>query len=198
MATTVERSYRAPSPRDGHEQRHRLGLDVQGAKAVAAEGAPRSTASMRPRPPLGPSSARLTTLGAVELSRLSPRSKTSRLSRVARGAVERGVLSATASSTAVPATCIGRGRRLAQAQKLSRRPLRRAPPWSAPALTITSGGKTFNVVIDSTNNTVLQDRGRDQFVRRRHQGGRDRDQQRERHGDSDAHGAHQRHREHSR
>jgi flagellar hook-associated protein 2 len=163
MATTVTSAATAP-PLQGTITSNGTGsgLDVQGIvqKLVAAEGAPQST---RLDAAEASAQAKLSALGSLRSALSSFQDSLAKVKDLTtfqgRTVVlsSEEFLSATASSTAVPATYSVEVEQLAQAQKLQSTSF----PSSSTVvgtgtLTITSGGKTFNVVIDSTNNTVAK------------------------------------------
>ena len=163
MATTVTSAATAP-PLQGTVTSNGTGsgLDVQGIvqKLVAAEGAPQST---RLDAAEAAAQAKVSALGSLRSALSSFQDSLAKVKDLTTFQGRKVVLSseeflsATASSTAVPATYSVEVEQLAQAQKLQSTSFASSSAVvGTGTLTITSGGKTFNVVIDSTNNTVAK------------------------------------------
>jgi flagellar hook-associated protein 2 len=163
MATTVTSAATAP-PLQGTITSNGTGsgLDVQGIvqKLVAAEGAPQSTrldaAEARVQ-------AKLSALGSLRSALSSFQDSLTKVKDLTTFQGRKVVLSsedflsATASSTAVPANYSVEVEQLAQAQKLQSTPFASSSTAvGTGTLTITSGGKSVDVVIDSSNNTVAK------------------------------------------
>ena len=161
MATTVSSAATAP-PLQGTITSNGTGsgLDVQGIvqKLVAAEGAPQSTRLDAAEANVQAKLSALGSLRAALSSFQDSLAKVKDLSTFQGRTVtlsSEDFLSATASATAVPATYSVEVEQLAQAQKLQSTSFASSStPVGTGTLTITSGGQSFNVVIDSTNNTV--------------------------------------------
>ncbi len=161
MATTVTSAATAP-PLQGTITSNGTGsgIDVQGIvqKLVAAEGAPQSS---RLDAAEATAQAKLSALGSLRSALSSLQDSLAKVKDLTTFQGRKVVmsseefLSATASSTAVPASYSVEVEQLAQAQKLQSTPFASSStPVGTGTLTITSGGKSFDVVIDSTNNTV--------------------------------------------
>jgi flagellar hook-associated protein 2 len=161
MATTVTSAATAP-PLQGTVTSNGTGsgLDVQGIvqKLVAAEGAPQST---RLDAAEAKAQAKLSALGSLRSALSGFQDSLAKIKdlttfqgrKVVQSSEE--FFAATASSSAVPATYSVEVEQLAQAQKLQSTPFASSSTAvGTGTLTITAGGQTFNVVIDSTNNTV--------------------------------------------
>jgi flagellar hook-associated protein 2 len=161
MATTVTNAAAAP-PRQGTITSNGVGsgLDVQGIvqKLVAAEGA---APSARLDTAEADAQAKLSALGSLRSALSSFQDALTKVKDLTTFQGRKVVpssedfLSATASASAVPASYSVEVEQLAQAQKLQSTPFASSSTAvGTGTLKITVGGQSFNVVIDSTKNTV--------------------------------------------
>lgn len=161
MATTVSSASTAP-PLQGTITSNGTGsgLDVQGIvqKLVAAEGAPQSSRLDAAEADV---QAKLSALGSLRSALSSFQDSLAKVKDLTTFQGRKVVLSsedfvsATASSTAVPASYSIEVEQLAQAQKLQSASFASSSTAvGTGTLTITSGGQSFGVVVDSTHNTV--------------------------------------------
>jgi len=161
MATTVTSAAAAP-PLQGTITGNGVGsgLDVQGIvqKLVAAEGA---APSARLATAEADAQAKLSALGSLRSALSSFQDAVTKLKDL-NGFQGRQVVTsskdfftATAGTTALPATYEVEVEQLAQAQKLQSTPFATATTAvGTGTLRITTGGQNFDIVVDSTNNTV--------------------------------------------
>jgi flagellar hook-associated protein 2 len=161
MATTVSSVTTAP-PLQGTITSNGVGsgIDVHGIvqKLVTAEGTPQSTRLDAAEADV---QAKLSALGSLRSALSGFQDSLAKVKDLATFEGRTVVLSsedffsATASSSAVPASYSIEVEQLAQAQKLQSTSFAStSTAVGTGTLTITSGGQTFDVVIDSTNNTV--------------------------------------------
>jgi flagellar hook-associated protein 2 len=161
MATTVTSTAAAP-PLQGTITSNGVGsgLDVQGIvqKLVAAEGAPKSA---RLDSAEADAQAKLSALGSLRSALSTFQDAVTKLKDI-NGFQGRQVVtssedffSATASTTALPATYEVEVEQLAQAHKLQSTPFASGSAVvGTGTLRITTGGQNFDIVVDSTNDTV--------------------------------------------
>jgi flagellar hook-associated protein 2 len=161
MATTITSAATAP-PLQGTITSNGTGsgLDVQGIvqKLVDAEGAPTTSRLDAAEADV---QAKISALGSLRSALSSFQDSLSKIQDITtfegRTVVQssQDFFSATASASAVPASYAVEVEQLAQAQKLQSTPFASSSTAvGTGTLTITAGGQSFNVVIDSTNNTV--------------------------------------------
>ncbi|HUL82004.1 MAG TPA: flagellar filament capping protein FliD [Gammaproteobacteria bacterium] len=159
MATTVTGASTAPLTGTLTSNGVGSGLDIQGLvqKLVAAEGAPKSA---RLDSAEADAQAKLSALGSLRSALSSFQDAVEKLKSVDAFSTRQVVASskdfftATAGTSALPATYAVEVEKLAQAQKLQSQPVASATAVGTGTLTITSGGENFDIDIDSTNNTI--------------------------------------------
>jgi len=161
MATTVSSAAAAP-PLQGTIASNGVGsgIDVQGIvqKLVQAEGAPQTA---RLDTAEADAQGKISALGSLRSALSSFQDAVTKLQNI-NGFEGRQVVtssdeffSAIARTTALPASYEVEVEQLAQAHKLQSTPfVSSSTPVGTGTLRITTGGQSFNVVIDSTNNTV--------------------------------------------
>ena len=161
MATTVTSAAGAP-PLQGTITSNGVGsgLDVQGIvqKLVQAEGAPATARLDRAE---ADAQAKISALGSLRSALSTFQSAVAKLQDI-HGFEGRQVVTssddffkATARTTAVPATYDIEVEQLAQAHKLQSTPFASSSTViGTGTLRITTGGQSFNIVIDSTSNSV--------------------------------------------
>jgi flagellar hook-associated protein 2 len=161
MATTVTNASSAP-PLQGTITSNGVGsgLDVQGIvqKLVTAEGAPKSALLDSQE---ADAQAKISALGSLRSTLASLQDAVTKLKSLS-GFEGRTVstssedfFTATAGTTALPATYEVEVEQLAQAQKLQSTPFASATTAvGTGTLRITTGGQNFDIVVDSSNKTV--------------------------------------------
>jgi flagellar hook-associated protein 2 len=159
MATTVSGASAVPTTGTLTSSGVGSGLDIQGLvqKLVTAEGAPKTA---RLDSAEADAQAKLSALGSLRSALSSFQDAVDKLKTQSVFSGRTVVTSsndfftATASSSALPATYSVEVEQIAAAQKLQSQPVASGGVVGTGTLTITSGGQNFDIDIDSTNNTV--------------------------------------------